>query len=226
MENQRDIVQEVLERFYHHQILQHMVLVGSWCIPLYRDYYFAHPNISPLRTRDIDFLLPRKFKNIHKVDVPALVEDLGFLIEFNYPDGLMRLVHPDLIIEFLVPQIGKGTDGPFPIADLSMNAQPLRAVAPLLDHTVSIDIGRISVKLPHPIIYGFQKLISSKDRHQKDKRNRDTSVALEILHICSREEPIDKLIKSFRAFTEKQQKVILRLLQQFGADEILRNLEN
>jgi len=41
-----------------------------------------------------------------KVDLPKLFEDLGFIEDFKYPQGFSRLVHPELIIEFLVVEKG------------------------------------------------------------------------------------------------------------------------
>jgi len=45
-------------------ILMNMILVGSWCVLLYEDYFKGKGLLPPIRTRDIEFLipLPAKFK--------------------------------------------------------------------------------------------------------------------------------------------------------------------
>jgi len=69
------------------------------------------------------FLGKQKFNN--KVDLPALLEDLGFILDHSFPEGYVKLIHPELIIEFLVPEIGRGTSKPYPLPELAMNAQRL-----------------------------------------------------------------------------------------------------
>ena len=106
--NQYDICLRVLKRLDDSDLLSKIILIGSWCLPFYRDFYFCDDEISPLRTRDIDFLVPRNTKFNNKVDLPAFFEDLGFILEHNFPEGYDKLIHPELIIKFLVPEIGGG----------------------------------------------------------------------------------------------------------------------
>jgi len=43
-----------------------------------------------------------------------MLKDLGFIEDFHRK-GLIRLNHPELIIEFLVPEKGRGRDTPYPL---------------------------------------------------------------------------------------------------------------
>lgn len=52
-----DLVVEVLRRLDEAGVLQGMVLVGSWCVHFYKDY-FGGAVMSAIRTRDMDFLIP------------------------------------------------------------------------------------------------------------------------------------------------------------------------
>ena len=54
-------------------------------------------------------------------NVPAMMEDLGFIADFCYPEGYMRLNHPELILEFLVPEQGRGSDKPYPLPQLQIS---------------------------------------------------------------------------------------------------------
>jgi len=100
---------EVLHRFAEVGILKDIVLIGSWCLYFYKEYFYGVYVIPTLRTRDIDFLVPLPPKIKKRVDVPGILSDLGFVIEFVGSKGYLRLGHPDLIVEFLVPERGKGS---------------------------------------------------------------------------------------------------------------------
>jgi len=58
--NQYDIFLEVLRRLDKTGVLSKVVFIGSWCLPLFRDYYSEESTLTALRTRDIDFLVSRK----------------------------------------------------------------------------------------------------------------------------------------------------------------------
>lgn len=58
--NQYDVFMEVLRRLDKAGVLSKVVLIGSWCLPLYREHYFGDSTLTALRSRDIDFLISRK----------------------------------------------------------------------------------------------------------------------------------------------------------------------
>ena len=95
-----------------------------------------HPTI---RTTDIDFLVPRPSRIKKKIHLPSLLEKEGFIVTFN-SQGFMRLEHPELIVEFLVPEKGKGTDKPYPLPSFGINAQTLRFLDFLAGHTILVTI--------------------------------------------------------------------------------------
>jgi len=92
--SQYELCAEVLRRLDRAGILKHMVLVGSWCTLLYREY-FASPAYAPsLKTRDIDLLIPRPSSIGATTDVAQLLRDLGFVVGFTGVEGHIRLEHP------------------------------------------------------------------------------------------------------------------------------------
>lgn len=78
-------------------------------------------------------------------------------------------MHPELIVEFLVPEKGWGTDKPYPISQFGMNAQALRFLDFLVENTIVSDSDGLRVRLPHPAAFGLHKLIISKRRDTKEK---------------------------------------------------------
>lgn len=123
---QYELVTEVLRRLQEQGVLEKLIIAGSWSLVFYRNYFRDLKFRSSLRTRDLDFLVPAPAKIDRKVNIPALLKDLGFIVEHNRADGYMRLIHPALMMEFLVAERGKGTDKPRRLPGLGINAQPLR----------------------------------------------------------------------------------------------------
>jgi hypothetical protein len=117
---------EVLRRLDKAGILKHVVLVGSWCTLFYKEFFGQTKYIVSLKTRDMDLLIPRPTTIKAKVDMAELLKDLSFVVGFAGSKGYIRLEHPQLIVEFLVPERGKGSDKPYSLPQLSLNAQPLR----------------------------------------------------------------------------------------------------
>jgi len=104
-----------------------------------------------------------------KIDLPELLKDLGFVIDFSPKDAL-RLVHPELIIDFLVPERWKGDDNPYPMPQLGLNAQKLRFLEVLLENPLKIKVEDFMLTLPHPAAFALQKLIISWRRLKEEKK--------------------------------------------------------
>ena len=85
--NQYDIFLEVLRRLDKTGVLSNVVLIGSWCLPLYRDYYSGEGTLTALRTRDIDFLVSRKEKIKEKVDLQGYLRILDLLRTISIHTG-------------------------------------------------------------------------------------------------------------------------------------------
>lgn len=58
MEKQYDLCLEVLRRLQKVGVLREVMIIGSWCIYFYRNYFSDIDYTSSIRTRDIDFLVP------------------------------------------------------------------------------------------------------------------------------------------------------------------------
>ena len=114
-----------------------------------------------LRTRDMDFLVPEPRKMKKTSNVPSLLRDLGFVVDFQGSKGYMRLNHPDLIVEFLVPEKGRTSNKPYPLPALGMNAAALRFLDLLTENVIKVKVDKYLISLPHPINYALQKIIIS-----------------------------------------------------------------
>ena len=58
MEKTYGLCLEVLKRIQKAGVLSEIIVIGSWCIYFYKDYFSDVEYTSSIRTRDIDFLVP------------------------------------------------------------------------------------------------------------------------------------------------------------------------
>jgi hypothetical protein len=171
----------VLRRLAREGVLEHVVLIGSWCLLAYESF-FTNVRYRPgIRTRDIDLLVPTPPRFDHDVDLEALLHDLDFVISHRRQDGYIQFVHQDLMLEFIVPERGRGSKKPYPIPALGVNAQPLRFMDFLIDNTLHLELEGIRVTVPHPANFALLKLIVSARRSKPVKVENDRRQAVEVL---------------------------------------------
>lgn len=181
--NQYKLCLEVLRRFNKEGILDGLILIGSWCLYFYKDYFKKTPciDIAALKTRDIDFLVPIPPKIRKSVDVPELLKDLGFVTDFKGSKGYIKLDHPDLILEFLVPERGRGSDLPYKLPQLGLNATSLRFLSFLIDNVLRVKVEDFYINVPHPANFALHKLIIYQRRTREYKALKDKNTAIEVL---------------------------------------------
>ncbi|MBU0502292.1 MAG: GSU2403 family nucleotidyltransferase fold protein [bacterium] len=214
-----------MKRLQKAGVLENIMLIGSWCLYFYKDY-FSGLNFTPtIRTRDIDFLVPLPPKIKNKVDIPELLKDLGFLLEFVSSKGYIRLDHPELIVGFLVPERGKGSDKPYPLPQLGLNAQPLRFLDFLVDNLIEIEIGKLKIRLPHPAAFALHKLIILGRRTKKEKADKDKEQALMIIDFIVRKEETTKLRSIYSSMPVKWQKKIVAALEKLDRKDVVAILQ-
>jgi hypothetical protein len=177
---QFEIILQVLQRFQSAGILDRLVLIGGWCLYLYR-HGMGLKDPSALRTTDVDFLVPRPFRFEKVTDVPAILEELGFASTFHGMSGLAVYDHPELRLEFLVPEIGRGSSEPVAIRGLLVKAQGIRYLNFLSSHVITIMYHGLAVRVPEPLVFALHKLIVSSRRTKKDKREKDITTAIGVL---------------------------------------------
>lgn len=222
--NQYDICLKVLRRMEKQGILKDILLIGSWCVYFYDDYFTGLNYTPSIRTRDVDFLVPLPLKIKRKVDIPDLLKDLGFVIDFLGTKGYIRLQHPELIVEFLVPERGKGSDKPYPLPDLGINAQPLRFLDFLIQNIIEVKFKGITIKLPHPAAFALQKLMVFQRRTKNEKAERERNQAFMILDFILKKRADNDLKRIFNSMHKKWQDKILKVLSSFKQDQVIEIL--
>lgn len=220
---QHDLCLEILRRFNAAGILNDFIVIGSWCVYFYKDYFSDIPYVDrmALRTRDIDFLIDKPAKIKQVVDVPELLKDLGFVTIFKGDKGYIKLDHPDLILEFLVTEKGKGIDRPYKIPALSINATALRFLDFLSSNTIKVKVDDFVLTLPHPINFALHKLIISERRANEEKALKDRNAAIEVLRALIIKGEAAAIKNTFNSMVTGWQKKVIKGLGETKEKEIL-----
>ena len=85
--NQYKTFTEVVRRMHQEGILKNMILIGSWCVPLYKDYFKGISYPTALLTRDMDFYVPNPERVRATVPLKEMLKDLGFIEDFVGEEG-------------------------------------------------------------------------------------------------------------------------------------------
>ena len=210
-------------------ILSDVILIGSWCMIFYKKYFSGHDYAPSIRTRDIDFLVLKPRLIRAKTDLAESMKDLGFIKGFRGREGYMILEHPELSIEFLVAERGKGTDKPVLLPQMKMNAQALRFMELLAENTMQVEMEGVSVTVPHPANFALHKLIVSHRRRDKDKSLRDREAAVTVLKGLIRKKEQNLIVSVFNSIPRKWKQTIfleLKITDEEKIIEILQESDN
>jgi len=216
-----DLFLEVLRRMGSTGILDKLVLVGSWCILLYQDYFREKGLLPPIRTRDLEFLIPTPPSFDQTTNLHELLKDLGFVVDYKGEAGYMIFVHPDLILEFLVPARGRESNKPHPIAQLGINAQALRFMDLLLRDSIPVLFNDMTVTIPHPANFALQKLLIARRRKQKDKAEKDKAQAIAILRALDASDQLGAVRSLLETMPQSWQRTIRKELTELGEKALL-----
>ena len=191
------------------------MLIGSWCLYFYRIEFGKSDQIQAVRTLDLDFLIPANRKISKEIDVPEILKQMGFIPTFNRSTSLIVYDHPDLRIEFLIPELGRGHNHPQTIEKLHIKAQGLRYLNLLADYPRIMSDGELYVKVPEPAIYALHKLIISTRRRNIAKRDKDLDTAVNLLDfLYTRPNEVNRMNSILRTLPTKWVKTILSVSEK------------
>lgn len=200
-----------IEALHRSGALDELILIGSWCHYFYRSYFNDAPEIPAVRTLDIDFLVPNPRSIKKAINIPKILESLDFTPMRNSMTGYIKYAHPELELEFLTPDLGRGHGSkPYEIPELHINAQGLRYLNLLQAHITTAKYKTSKVHLPEPAAYVLHKLIVFERRTKKGKKERDLMAAKAIGEFLLKDvEQIAKLKAIFAELPKKWQKTII-----------------
>lgn len=213
MENKK-LFLEVLRKLNENQLLEDVILIGSWCLYVYR-YYFNDDKYIPLkRTVDLDFLLKNPPKIKHKANVEEILKELDFRISYNATNDFSKFVHPDLEVEFLMNQKGSGINDYYNVKELGVKAVQLRYLDFLENNILLVNYEGLILKIPEPSAFTLHKYIVSKRRLKPEKAKKDLETAKEMSDfLLKNDNEREKLKIVYNSVAKKWQKTLLDILK-------------
>jgi hypothetical protein len=214
VEKENDLFFTILIRLDKEEVLRDIILIGGWCSLVYKEYFGNPVEISMQRTADLDLLIPNP-PRIHKdVDVSLILEELGFDRKVSLLDGYEKYVHPDLEVEFLTPERGRGRGKPYSIDKLHINAQGLRYLDLIQSYTMKISYNGISINVPEPTAYVLHKFIVSDRRKKQFKREKDIETARQLgEYLLDQESQRNKMREIYLSMPEKWKKDLIKIVK-------------
>lgn len=206
-------------------ILDKIMLVGSWCVLLYEDYFKGKSILPVLRTRDLEFLFPVPLRLDRKTDLYDLLKDLGFVLDYKGEQGYIIFQHPDLILEFLVPARGRDPGKPFPLDQLGINAQALRFMDALARNPIQMLFDDVKVTLPHPVDFALHKLLIAGRRKEGTKAEKDRAQDIALLTALNDSGETETIHTVLDAMPKSWRKTIKRELLALGEEQLIELIE-
>lgn len=214
MEKGDKLFYDIIKILHKENVLEQLMLTGGWCQRLYRHCYNNPLEISALRTADVDFIIRRPIRFEKKLNIAEILGQVGFEEVYSTPKGFIKYVHPDLEIEFLISEIGRGSNNPYPLNHLHTNAQRLRYLDILEKYPLEIDFHEIIITVPQPAAFVINKFIISQRRKDKAKSEKDINTAKEIGEYILNDEYQKILLKEiYEDLNEKLQNKLIKIIK-------------
>ncbi len=161
-------------------------IIGSWCFLLYQKHLPMEK--YPLKTEDLDILVPRPFKG-RPFDVGGFLQHLGFSQHFN-ADGSVFFAGNRMKVEFVTRERRDGTLPPGHVKEISLTPQELRFLDILMADPVILKLGRgIRAKVPSPSAFFLHKLFIAARPERREKREKDIRQAVYVGKYILAEKP-------------------------------------
>jgi hypothetical protein len=166
-----DAVVEILRTFSKEGLWDSgLEIIGSWCFLIYQKHLRLER--YPLRTQDIDLLIPFPYKG-NRHDLPSILKRLGFAESFH-PDGSSLFSGGGLRIEFVSPKRGRTEASAARVPGLKVTSQLLRYTDLLTSQTMVLNVAQgAKVRLPSPAAFLLHKLIIATLWQRLEKQEKD-----------------------------------------------------
>jgi len=165
---------EILTQLQDAGALRRLILVGSWCLLVYKHVYDNAPEIPALRTTDLDFLVREPNVNIPKINIPDVLEKLGFEPLNDLASGLTKYEREDLEIEFLVTKMRNG-DSVVKVPHLTLSAQMLAYMDIASKYSQQVSFNEISLNVPEISAFVLHKILVQPLRNDDAKKEKDAA---------------------------------------------------
>lgn len=188
-------------------LLEHVVLVGSWAEFVYKKSGLLNGFEPNIKTLDLDFLI----KNLRKPNPPkslmTIAQEEGYLVEQDYMTEITKIFDKEgLEIEFLLGKRGAGHEIAFR-TNIGVVAQTLRHMDILLYNSITVNCLSMDIDIPKPEAYVIHKIIINNQR--KDKIEKDKQAIINLIPYLNKEE----FECIFNKLNNKEKKCVIRFFK-------------
>lgn len=210
------LFESILRDFNNNEILQDFILIGSWVLRVYKEYFENDPEIPIVATQDLDLLLSNPPKISHKVDVSQILSRYELEAVYSPMGNYSKFVSPDFEVEFLYPAKGSGETGGKTISELGITATPLRYLSFIESFTKTMEYKSIPVRVPEPTVFVLMKYLLVKKRKAEDvgKIAKDLSTAQDLEFFLLERGYRDDFLFYYDQMPKKWKKDLLKILEE------------
>ena len=176
------------------EYLSDIVIAGGWAPLIYYHYFLSDKERMPLRTKDIDIVIPGMLEIRGNNPIDELLAEAGFKVRFKSLHVIPAVSYEGKIgdfeveIEFLTHQKGAGEEQVVKVQD-GLQAQSLRYISILLENAVEAIIDdflfddgeKLMIRVPSPGSYVFQKGLTFSRRTIEVKKSKDLYYIFDVL---------------------------------------------
>jgi len=212
--------------------LPDIVISGGWVPLMYYHYLLSKKAIEPLRTKDIDIVVPEKINKKGRT-IDELLKEAGLKPTFKSLHTPPVISYEGNIegyeaeIEFLTHKRGAKEDTVIKVQK-GLHAQSLRFICVLLENTIVVKIDDflptegdiLRIRVPTPGAFIFNKGLIFTRRTRKVKKAKDLYYIFDILANCPelRKQIIDELSDFKNAYPISWSRRFLRNLRDHFLD--------
>lgn len=223
-----ELFEAILKDFDDNGILQDFILIGSWVLRVYSEYFNNDPQVPIVATQDLDLLVTNPPKVSREVNISKILSKYDLEEASNPWDNFSKFVSPDFEVEFLIPEKGRGESKGKPIKGLGITATPLRYMNFVQDHAEPMVYKGYSIRVPNPAVFVLMKFLLIKKRKKADiaKITKDISTAKDLEFFLLDNDKKDDFIFYFKDMPKGWQKNLLPILESNESElfDILKNI--
>jgi len=193
--------------------LSDIVIAGGWAPLIYYHYLLSDKSREPLRTIDIDIVVPEHLKKRKDKTVDAILLEAGFKTCFKSLHTPPVISYEGTIgefeveIEFLTHRRG-AREGQVTVVQEGLHAQMLRFINVLLENSINVEIDDfklegnklLRIRVPTPGAFVFQKGLTFVRRVKPVKKAKDLYYIFDLL--SNRDELNEQIIEEINSFRE------------------------
>ncbi len=210
------LFKNILQDFNTAGILLDFILIGSWSLRVYSQYFQNDPGVPIVATQDLDLLVPNPPKMSHEIDISSILKKYDLEQTFSPQGYFSKFVGDNFEVEFLYPEKGRGERGGKFIKELGITATPLRYLNYIQSNIEVMEYDSIPLKVPNPEAFVLMKYLLVTERSSKDtlKISKDIDTAKEFEFFLLEKQRGYEFIDHYKNMPKKWRKKIMMVLEE------------